>query len=230
MTTGFSSVAGFWRHYVPTYKSGSYSDFFVRMPWTEQARSVARSIRKISERRSTNRITSYVDPAEIERVRNRLGRTVIDRNVSKTASRGIRISEKNDEKILRNSTGSRYLDARASGFKTTGSGSIRKKHARDVSIRFGVRKLGHGYGKERGDFCLVSAVLVGRKITFFYRSIELIGGFAFDLVLIEELERLLEVEFTEINIWAKKAFIFALKGNSNQKLFPKLQEIMRRVG
>lgn len=202
--TDFPSVGTFWRHYVKNYESKSYTDFVVKFPWNEKSRDVARSIRKISERRSTNRISNYVNREEIDRVRKRLGKTM----------------------LLHEPQGG-GMASRKNPSRNQSMGSRNSNKVRDVSIRFGVSKPGHGYGKERGDFCLVSAVLVGKKITFFYRSIELIGGIAFDLVLIAELEKLLEVEFTEVNIWAKKAFIFALKGNSNQKLHPKLKEIMR---
>ncbi len=215
MTTAFSSVGGFWRHYVRSYESKSYPDFFVRFPCNESFRITAKRIRAISERRSTNRISNYIPFEEINRVRKRLGRSELSKTIF------IRSDHVGSRKSRKIDVTERETFSEAS--------RIRPKSARDVSIRFGVSKPGHGYGKERGDFCLVSAVLVGRKITFFYRSIELIGGIAFDLVLIAELEKLLEIEFTEVNLWAKKAFVFALKGNSNQKLYPKLREIMRNA-
>lgn len=198
----YNGVNHFWSSYVSSYESKVFKDLFVRFPWDEGSRRIANQIRKLSERRSTNRIGSYIDPTEIERVRLRLG------NANEIRISKSRIPKRNE---------------------SSNEEGIRTKHARDVSIRFGVRKTGHGYGKERGDFCLVSAVLIGKKITFFYRSIELIGGIAFDLVLIEELEKLLGIQFTQVDIWAKKAFVFALKGNSNQKLYPKLREIMRNA-
>lgn len=106
----------------------------------------------------------------------------------------------------------------------------RRRKARDFSIRFGVSKTGHGYSGERGDFCLVAAVYSSRTLTLFYRSIELIGGFAFDLVLIDHVIKELGVKVDFIEIWSPKAFIFALKGNSNEKLFPKLRKILPRSG
>lgn len=103
---------------------------------------------------------------------------------------------------------------------------IENKRGGDVCIRFGVAKTGHGYSGERGDFCLVAGVYRAGTLTLFYRSIELIGGFAFDLVLIRHIEKELGVKIKHVEIWAVKAFIFALKGNSNEKLYPKLKAIL----
>lgn len=99
--------------------------------------------------------------------------------------------------------------------------------ARDVSIRFGVKKDGHGYSGERGDFCLVGGVYAGSTLTLFYRSIELIGGLGFDLVLIEHVCRELGITPKKVEIFAVRAFVFALKGNSNEKLFPKLRKVLK---
>lgn len=97
----------------------------------------------------------------------------------------------------------------------------------EASIRFGGEKRGHGYSGERGDFCLVGGVVRGKNLSLFYRSLELIGGFAYDLTLVQYLEMLLQRKFQTVTLYATKAFVFALKGNSNEKLFPKLQEIFR---
>jgi hypothetical protein len=94
----------------------------------------------------------------------------------------------------------------------------------EASIRFGVSKSGHGYNGERGDFCLVGGVIRGKNLTLFYRSLELIGGFAYDLTMIRGIQNTY-FEFKTVTIMATKANIFALKGNSNEKLFPKLREI-----
>jgi hypothetical protein len=104
---------------------------------------------------------------------------------------------------------------------------VEGRKPKDCSIRFGVRKDGHGYSGERGDFCLAAGVYAFGTLTLFYRSIELIGGFGYDLVLIDHVCRELEIEPKFIEIWAVKAFVFALKGNSNEKLYPKLQEVFR---
>lgn len=171
----YDSVGEFWRKHVPAYQSRSLRPLHARFPFADVKRS-AKLIRRISERRSSNRISNYVDPAEIARVKSRLH---------------------------------------------VGNG------AKDCSIRFGVRKDGHGYSGERGDFCLAAGVYAFGTLTLFYRSIELMGGFGYDLVLIDHVCQELEIEPKFIEIWAVKAFVFALKGNSNEKLYPKLQEVFR---
>jgi hypothetical protein len=97
----------------------------------------------------------------------------------------------------------------------------------EASIRFGVEKKGHGYTGERGDFCLVGGVIRRRELTVLYRSLELIGGLAYDLTLFDYLADYFETRWDYIHILATKAFVFALKGNSNEKLYPKLKEIFR---
>ena len=101
----------------------------------------------------------------------------------------------------------------------------RISRGKDASIRFGVKKEGHGYHGERGDFCLVGGLVEGRHLHLFYRSLELIGGFAYDLCLVQELGRQLGINWRTLSIVAVRARVFALQGNSNQKLFPKLQKI-----
>lgn len=98
----------------------------------------------------------------------------------------------------------------------------------EASIRFGVSKTGHGYKGERGDFCLVGGVIRGKDLTVFYRSLELIGGFAYDLCLLHALEATLGLSWRNITIMATKANVFALRGNSNEKLYPKLQKIFEQ--
>lgn len=105
--------------------------------------------------------------------------------------------------------------------------SIKLASKGEASIRFGNVKTGHGYAGERGDFCLVGGVIRGRNMTLFYRSLEMIGGFAYDLTLIRSLEVLLGIYLDTVTIFTCKAFVFALKGNSNERLFPKLQEIFK---
>ncbi len=96
---------------------------------------------------------------------------------------------------------------------------------KDCSIRFGVAKEGRGYHGERGDFCLVGGAVEGRNLTLFYRSLELIGGLGYDLVLIHELSRALDVRWKSVTICAARANVFALRRNSNEKLYPKLRRI-----
>lgn len=98
----------------------------------------------------------------------------------------------------------------------------------EASIRFGVSKSGHGYKGERGDFCLVGGVIRGSNLTLFYRSLELIGGFAYDLCLIDYVSTILEIHWKDVTIISTKANVFALKGNSNEKLYPKLQKIFEQ--
>jgi len=97
----------------------------------------------------------------------------------------------------------------------------------EASIRFGAEKTGHGYSGERGDFCLVGGVIKGKNLALFYRSLELIGGFAYDLTLINGLGDNLGIKLNLVTIYTCKAFTFALKGNSNEKLYPKLQTIFK---
>jgi hypothetical protein len=107
-------------------------------------------------------------------------------------------------------------------------------NSKDTSIRFGRKKEGHGYHGDRGDFCLLGGAIhgggyhSGRDLTLFYRSLELIGGFAYDLVLIHHLSEVLELRWRSIRILANSAHAFALKKNSNEKLFPKLVEIFSK--
>lgn len=95
----------------------------------------------------------------------------------------------------------------------------------DSSFRFGVAKPGRGYHEERGDFCLVGAAIDGRNLTVMYRSLELIGGLAYDLTLINRLGLYFNLNWKKLTIFAARANVFALKRNSNEKLYPKLREI-----
>lgn len=136
--------------------------------------------------------------------------------VSEAAPRIISISQRRASNRIANYASKKELERVRSRLE---------KRARDVSIRFGVRKKGHGYSGERGDFCLVGGVYSGSTLTLFYRSIELIGGFAYDLALIDHVCREIGIEPKKIEIFAVRAFVFALKGNSNEKLYPKLKGV-----
>lgn len=197
----YDSVGEFWRKHVPAYQSKSLRPFSARFPYAGIPRA-AKRIAAISVRRSTNRITNYVDPKEIERVFLKLhGRPKSSGAVRKGKTSG--------------------------GEASAASDDVRIRTRRDASIRFGVAKPGHGYKGERGDFCLIGGVYSFGTLTLFYRSIELIGGFGYDLVLIAHVCKELEIEPKFVEIWSPKAFVFALKGNSNEKLYPKLKEIFR---
>jgi len=90
------------------------------------------------------------------------------------------------------------------------------------SIRFGVAKTGNGYRGQRGDFCLVAAVFVKGHLTLFYRRLELLGGLHFDLAIIDHLEDI-KGPIKRVTIMAVEAKIFALRRNSNEKLYEKLK-------
>lgn len=158
----------FWNRLVPEYKSAVLGAGVYHLIWDPK---YAMAIRKISPRRTDNRIAGYLDSPEMERAYKK------------------------------------WLSKR------------------ECSIRFGAEKRGHGYSGERGDFCLVGGVVRGSNLSLFYRSLELIGGFAYDLTLIHEIGRRFALPFGTVSIYTTKAFIFALKGNSNEKLYPKLKEI-----
>ena len=91
---------------------------------------------------------------------------------------------------------------------------LRSKGA--CAIRFGVEKSGRGYTDERGDFCLVAGGVKGSHLTLFYRSLELIGGFGFDLVLIDYLAQYFDVPWRSVTLHAAQASIFAPKCNDSQ--------------
>lgn len=205
----FDSVSEFWRKHVPTYQSKSLRPFSARFPYAGIPRA-AKRIAAISVRRSSNRIANYVDPKELDRVFLKLHGRERTRRGGMSESGGIRTSKRAGQGEARE-----VLN------------DVRARPRRDASIRFGVAKPGHGYKGERGDFCLIGGVYSFGTLTLFYRSIELIGGFAYDLVLIAHLCKELGIEPKYVEIWSPKAFVFALKGNSNEKLFPKLKEIFR---
>lgn len=94
------------------------------------------------------------------------------------------------------------------------------------SIRFGKSKEGHGYHGERGDFCLIGGAIERKNLTLFYRSLELIGGLAYDLCIVNYVSGLLGIEWKKVTIHAARAHSFALKGNSNEKLYPKFRRIL----
>lgn len=96
----------------------------------------------------------------------------------------------------------------------------------DFTIRFGVSKSGRGYHGLRGDFCLGSAAVYSKRhLTLFYRSLELIGGLAYDIVLVNQLAAELGTTWKSVTFMAARAHVFALKRNSNEKLYPKLRSI-----
>lgn len=91
------------------------------------------------------------------------------------------------------------------------------------TIRFGVAKDGAGYRGKRGDFCLLAAVYSKGHLTLFYRRVELLGGLHFDLAIIDQIEDI-KGPIKRVTIMAVEAKVFALKHNSNEKLYAKLQK------
>lgn len=100
-----------------------------------------------------------------------------------------------------------------------------------ASIRFGVLKTGKGIKGERGDFCMVGGVLSkgGRKLNLFYRSLELIGGLHYDMTLINDIVKRLDIRLEMVEVWAIEAHTMALKGNSNEKLHARLTRIYKEL-
>lgn len=96
---------------------------------------------------------------------------------------------------------------------------------KDFSIRMGVKKEGSGnFGKERGDFCLLGMSYSKKKLTLHYRSLELFGGLVYDQAIIKAFQDQTGVKIKKIIYMCASCHSFALKGNSNQKLFQKLKE------
>jgi hypothetical protein len=104
--------------------------------------------------------------------------------------------------------------------------AARLAYTDSASMRFGKEKQGRGYHGKRGDFCLLGAAIDRRHLTLFYRSLELIGGLGYDLCIIQHLAQVLGIEWKSVTIHAAHAHVFALKGNSNEKLYPKLRTIL----
>lgn len=102
-----------------------------------------------------------------------------------------------------------------------------KRGKKETSIRFGFEKKGKGYHGERGDFCLAAGAIQGKHLFLFYRSLELIGGFSYDLCIINDLQRELGIDWKSVTIYACHANVFALRRNSNEALYPKLRKIFQ---
>jgi hypothetical protein len=173
-TGRFPSIPAFYAELVPEYKWWEKGPFVVRIDGWDH--SYARKIRRVSQVRSENRIATYLDPRELDRVRERLEST---------------------------------------------SGRT------DITIRFGAtEKKGGGIrGARRGDYCVVGATFRNGNLSMFYRSLDMIGGFGYDLVLIRQLHRKAGLNIKSVTFYAVRAQCFAVKGNSNEKFYPQLREI-----
>lgn len=101
----------------------------------------------------------------------------------------------------------------------------RVQSGKDFSIRFGVEKTGAGNFGERGDFCLLGAAYSKKVLTLHYRSLELFGGLVYDQAILLHVINYLQIEVNRVVVMASSCHSFALKGNSNEKLFQKLQVI-----
>lgn len=101
----------------------------------------------------------------------------------------------------------------------------RVRAGKDFSIRFGVEKTGAGNFGERGDFCLLGAAYSKKVLTLHYRSLELFGGLVYDQAILQWVIAYLQIEVSRIVVMATSCHSFALRGNSNQKLFEKLEVI-----
>lgn len=105
--------------------------------------------------------------------------------------------------------------------------SSRSDNGKDFSIRFGVEKTGSGNFGERGDFCLLGASYTtrGRTLTLHYRSLELFGGLVYDQAILLEVIGTLNLDVKRIVVMCGSCHSFALRGNSNEKLYAKLLDI-----
>lgn len=101
----------------------------------------------------------------------------------------------------------------------------RIESGKDFSLRFGVEKTGVGNFGERGDFCLLGAAYSKKVLTLHYRSLELFGGLVYDQAILLHVIESLNIEVKTVVVMATSCHSFALKGNSNEKLFDKLQLI-----
>lgn len=107
-----------------------------------------------------------------------------------------------------------------------------RAHAgKDFSLRMGVEKTGAGNFGERGDFCMLGASYSKKVLTLHYRSLELFGGMVYDQAIIMAIQDGFDNLFDGglpikkvVNLCAS-CHSFALKGNSNEKLFQKLQKV-----
>lgn len=99
---------------------------------------------------------------------------------------------------------------------------------RGASMRFGLKKLGRGISHEngRGDFCLVGGVIERRTFTAFYRSVDLLGGFLYDLAIFQHVFNELSLKPRVVNIFAVKCGVAALRGNSNEALHAKIMKLI----
>ncbi len=95
-----------------------------------------------------------------------------------------------------------------------------------ASIRFGHLKTGHGFEKERRDFCLVGGAYRGKTLTLMYRRLDILGGLFYDIALIREVEKAVG-PIKHVVIHAMRADAYTRKGGSNEKLYARLRKYFR---
>lgn len=95
-----------------------------------------------------------------------------------------------------------------------------------ASIRFGREKTGHGTHGERGDFCLIGGIINPPTFTAFYRSVDLVGGFLYDLSIFDYVFRTVGVPIRTVEVFAASAHVLGLKGNSNEALYSKVRKLI----
>jgi hypothetical protein len=103
----------------------------------------------------------------------------------------------------------------------------------NASIRFGFSKSGKGYKGERGDFCLIGGAIRDGHLTVFYRRLELVNGWAYDVVMLEDLHRQLRrtntMGFGEtwktVQIMAVQADIYVVQRTSAEEQYEALKGI-----
>jgi hypothetical protein len=108
----------------------------------------------------------------------------------------------------------------------------RKLQTKDnASIRFGFSKEGKGYKGERGDFCLIGGAIRDGHLTVFYRRLELVNGWAYDVVMLEDLHAMLSpalgfgTTWKTVQIMAVQADIFAMQRTSAEVQYEQLRSI-----
>lgn len=94
-----------------------------------------------------------------------------------------------------------------------------------VALRFGHRKVGLGLHGDPQDFCLVGGSYTKQTLTFFYRSVELIGGLHYDQCIMLACVEGLQAPVKFIQLVAAEARCIAMKGNSGQKLHAQLTKL-----
>lgn len=87
----------------------------------------------------------------------------------------------------------------------------------NASIRFGLSKSGNGYRGERGDFCLIGGSVRDSHLAVFYRRLELIGGFCFDMCVLNQLAKELGLTWKSVQVFAVQADVFASRAGSGEK-------------